>query len=291
MNNHFTIQSEALSVTISLKGAELISVKDKQTGFEFLWDANPSVWNRHAPVLFPIVGKLNNNTIKINGKQYEMNQHGFARDLVFEPIEVYGDLLKFMLESNDVSIAKYPYQFRFFITYQLTGNSLKVSYSVYNLNEENFYFSVGAHPGFKLPIPQLEHYFIEFEKPENLVRHLLSDGLLNGKTEIIGLSQSILPLSNELFLKDAVVLKNLNSSWLKLVQTENNYAIKLNFEGFPFIGIWTKAAQEAFICLEPWQGIADNIGFDGEISDKEGIQCVAANDALSFDYELAFFAG
>jgi galactose mutarotase-like enzyme len=291
MNNQYNIQSEALSVTISAKGAELISVKDKKTGFEFIWDANPSVWNRHAPVLFPIVGKLNNNTIKINGKHFEMNQHGFARDLVFEPIEVYGDLMKFMLESNDVSLAKYPYQYRFFITYQLTGNSLKITYCVYNLSEENLYFSVGAHPGFKLPIPQLDQYFIEFEKPENLVRHLLSDGLLNEKTEIIGLNQTILPLSNQLFLKDAIVFKDLKSSWLKLVQTENNYAIKLNFEGFPFMGIWTKVGQEAFLCLEPWQGIADKIGFEGEISAKEGIQCVTANETLSFDYELAFFAG
>lgn len=291
MPNTYTIQTDKLKVTISDKGAEMISVLDKSSGYEFMWDADASSWNRHAPVLFPIVGKLNNNTVKINGNQFAMNQHGFARDMVFEPIEVYGDLLKFMFESNDVSIAKYPYVFKFFITYQVHESELKISYSVLNLSYENMYFSVGAHPGFKLPLAQLNQYAIEFEKPENLCRHLLSDGLFNREIESLGSNQNILPLSNELFLKDAIVFKNLNSSWLKLVQIDKKFAVKLNFAGFPFMGIWTKAGQEAFICLEPWLGLADTIGFNSEISNKEGIQCLAANGLVNFDYCLEFTAG
>ncbi|MDZ4666426.1 MAG: aldose 1-epimerase family protein [bacterium] len=291
MNQKYQISSESLQVSIQENGAELCSVKDIKTGLEFMWDANPDIWNRHAPVLFPIVGKLNNNEIRINGQKYSMNQHGFARDMPFEPIEVYSDLLKFMLESNEETLKKFPYEFKFFITYQIVKNKVSITYSCLNQGQENMYFSVGAHPGFKLPLPQLDQYQIEFEYPEDLNRHLLKDGLFSGETESLGRQTQILPLNSALFLKDAIVLEGLKSTWLKLVQTETNFAVKLDFAGFPYMGIWAKLGAQDFICLEPWQGLADSIGFEGEISQKKGIHCLGPGSELSFTYSLEFSAG
>lgn len=269
-------------------GAELHSIKDLKSGFEFLWNANPQVWNRHAPVLFPFVGKLNQNQYSVDGVNYPMGQHGFARDMKFEPIEVYDDLIRFMLQSNDVSLGVYPYEFRFFITYKLASNKLTISYTCLNTGDVNMYFSVGAHPGFMIPGEKLEGCYIEFEKAENLDRYLLKDGLQNGETESIGSNQKIMELNTRLFEKDAIVLKNLKSNWLKLAQKGSQFEVMLNFEGFPFMGIWTKAGQESFICLEPWLGIADSLGFDKDISEKEGIICLGPGSEFNASYSLSF---
>ena len=285
------LRSEKLLVEISENGAELISVKDAVSNFEFMWQADPKIWNRHAPVLFPIVGKLNNNRIKISGKNFEMGQHGFARDQVFEPIEMYTDLIRLMLSSSDVSLEKYPYEFRFFTTYYLNDNTLRIEHKVINVGAEEMYFSLGAHPGFSLPKAEMGQYKIEFEQAEVFERHLLQDGLFTGKTESMQANGNLLPLSNSLFEKDAIVFKNLKSKWLKLVRTDSNYSIQMNFEGFPFMGIWTKPGQEEFICLEPWLGIADSVGFTGDISDKEGIRALTPNAEISFHYDLIFTAG
>lgn len=290
MKNTFTISSPQLTVNISDLGAELTSVLDAQTQYEFIWQANPAIWARQAPVLFPIVGKLNNNNVLINKQTYSMNQHGFARDFRFEPIEIYSNLLKFMLESNDTTKEYFPYDFKFFICYELIANTLTITYTTLNSGSQKIFFSVGAHPGFNLPEHNLENYQILFEKEENLERFLLSNGLLSGSTEKFGSNPSCIKLSKELFEKDAIVLKSFQSNWIKLVQTNGKFAINMQCEGFPFMGIWTKNNCEEFICLEPWQGIADTVGFDGEIAQKEGIIGLDAGKEISFAYAIEFVA-
>ncbi|OYU96091.1 MAG: hypothetical protein CFE21_06685 [Bacteroidetes bacterium B1(2017)] len=290
METQYSIQSSKLKVIINTHGAEMISVLDKQTGFEFMWNGNPEIWNRHAPVLFPIVGKLNQNRITIEGKIVEMSQHGFARDCEFEAIEVYEDLLKSMLVSDDVSLSKYPYQFKFFITYQVFENVLETTYTILNEDVKTMYFSVGAHPGFMLPEANLENYYIEFSDKENLERHLLKDGLFTGESELLSSNQKQLNLNHELFEKDAIVFKKLASKTLSLKKVNSNYCIQLDFDQFPFMGIWTKAGQENFICLEPWLGIADGCNFNSDISQKEGIVALEPGSDVSFSYKLTFSA-
>lgn len=290
MSTSYQIASERIAVSVSEQGAELISVRDNQTNFEFIWQANPQVWGRFAPVLFPIVGKLNQNKILINNQEFQMSQHGFARDCSFEMIELYTDLVKFMLCSNERTLEQYPFQFKFFISYEVVNNELKITYTVLNEDIKPMYFSVGAHPGFNLPVHDLSKFHIQFEKEENLNRYLLEDGLQNGLTENIGSNQSVLKLNSQLFDKDAIVLKNLSSRYLSLVQTDGKYEVKLDFEGFPFMGIWSKKGNQEFICLEPWQGIADSVGFNEDISKKEGIICLQAGEENSFSYTLTFSA-
>jgi galactose mutarotase-like enzyme len=290
MRNTHTLSSQQLIVNISESGAELISVQNVETKYEFIWQANPAIWGRHAPVLFPIVGKLNEDKILIDNKLYNMKQHGFARDCRFEPIEIYSNLLKFMLESDAASKEHFPYDFKFFICYELIDNALKITYTVLNTGSQKMFFSVGAHPGFNLPEHNLEKYQILFEKEENLNRSLLTNGLLNGETEKLDSNPKSIDLNRDLFEKDAIVLKSFKSNWIKLVQTNGKFAINMQCDGFPFMGIWTKNKCEEFICLEPWQGIADTLGFEGEIAHKEGIIGLDAGKEISFTYSIQFVA-
>lgn len=290
MTQKYTLESNKLIIQVKANGAELCSVISKENNQEFMWQANPDVWNRHAPVLFPVVGKLNADTLHADGKDYTMGQHGFARDMNFEATEIYEDVLRFMIESNDVSLNKYPYQFRFFISYTLKENHLLVTYTTLNTDNKTMYFSVGAHPGFLLPVPRLDEYILEWDTEENLERELLQNGLFSGRKEMLAEHTKQLPLSKELFLKDALVFHQLKSRNIVLKHTRSNFEVGLTLHNFPWLGIWTKPGQESFLCIEPWQGRADDIGYNGDISQKTGILSLEPGQESSFSYTISFTA-
>jgi galactose mutarotase-like enzyme len=283
-----SIQSEKLKIEISPKGAEVTSVIDKVSHTEFMWNANPKIWNRHAPILFPIVGKLNHNTLHGKDQNYTMGQHGFARDKTFEVLEIYTDLVRLMLVSDDVSLSVYPYQFRLFITYSIKGNCLEISYEVFNADNEKMYFSIGAHPGFMLPEKDFNSFEIQFECKENLETHLLRDGLFSGEKMLLQANMDRILLNQNSFKKDALVFKNLNSKFICLKHLKSNWEIKLDFAEFPYLGIWAKHPNQEFICLEPWQGLADKVDFSGNLREKEGIVGLEPQEMKQFKHFLSF---
>ncbi len=286
--SNFKISSDKLDILIKTQGAELCSITDKKTGIEFLWQADPGIWARHAPVLFPIVGKLNENKIKINGKDYEMNQHGFARDMNFKLIESSNDSISFMLESGKETQLNYPYDFKFFIIYEVKGNALETTYKIINQENKNIYFSVGAHTGFNIPMKDLDQYKLVFAEEENLSAFLLNDGLIDGSTLNLGNSTKNLILSKNLFDKGAFIFKNLKSDYLELVQNDGKYKIGLHFEEFPYLAIWAKHPNQDFICIEPWVGLSDSKGFNGDITLKEGIIELEPHTEKSYTYTFEF---
>ncbi|QNF34248.1 aldose 1-epimerase family protein [Adhaeribacter swui] len=270
-----TLQNSTYQIGVQEHGAELCSFKNTQTGLEYIWQANPAIWARHAPVLFPTVGKLKNNQYTYQGKNYTLPQHGFARDFPFVLESKIENALTFLLEQSKASLANYPFNFRLYIRYQLDENALTVSYRVENPNSHDLYFSLGAHPGFTCPLfpkEQFSDYYLELEQPENLERYLLDAGLQNGATEPVPLeNKKQLPLTYELFEKDAIVLKNLKSRKISLRSRNHEHGLDFLFPNYPYFGIWTKEKNAPFICLEPWHGIADSVNSSGELTQKEGI--------------------
>lgn len=270
-----TIQNEQLSVAISDHGAELTGIRSCDTGIEYLWDADPAFWGKHAPVLFPIVGTLKDNSYLYKGKSYSMLRHGFARDKVFTLKEHTATDACFELTEDDETFARYPFLFKFQVRYRLEGNRLWNEYSVMNRGKELMYFSVGGHPAFRVPLeegPEYRDYFLEFSEAETADRWPLSRNLVSTHPKPFLQKERIVPLSHDLFLEDAVILKNLRSSSVSLRSRASHHGVTLHFTGFPYLGIW--APPEApFVCLEPWQGIADSLYHNQQISEKEGI-CV-----------------
>jgi galactose mutarotase-like enzyme len=267
------LENDLLSITADNSGAELRSLFYKPEQKEFLWQGNAAWWPRSAPILFPIVGKLNNNTYRFKGITYQLPQHGFARDHEFLLTEKHTNKIVFTLHSNEATLKAYPFEFVLLISYELFGNRLITSYEVKNTGKQDMYFSIGAHPGFNCPFNNNEHfsdYFLEFEKEETLDRYLLNEGTFKGNTERVMTSTKILPLHEELFLKDAIVFKNMQSTFVNLKSKLSGSSLKFEFKDFPYFGIWTKPGA-TFICLEPWCGIADNKDFNGDLKEKEGI--------------------
>ena len=168
------LENEELKIVINSKGAELCSLLDKNDQTEYIWQADPAVWAYHAPNLFPIVGGLINNTLQVDGREYPLNRHGFARTSTFRIIHSAPNQAIFELRYNEDTLKAYPYQFEFQIIYELIGRQLSICYKVINLDHQGIYFSLGAHPAFNVPINNLgdlNDYYLEFECEEELYSH------------------------------------------------------------------------------------------------------------------------
>lgn len=285
-----SILNDSLIVTAQSKGAELTSIRSLETGIEYLWQANPTVWPRHAPNLFPIVGKMDGK-YTVDGKEYEMNQHGFARDSEFKLSQSTDTKLVYELLYSAETLKVYPYKFKFFVVYEIFDNELSVKYRVENQDDKEIFFSVGAHPAFNVPLIVNEtftDYYIDFEKEETLGRYLIDGGLILENSEPILENESRLNLTKELFLQDAIVLKNMKSKSLTLKSKKSKYYIKVKFDGFNYFGIWTKPGFDKFICLEPWKGIADTKGKKVAFHEKEGIIKLAKAKTFECEHSMVF---
>ncbi len=274
LSNHY------LKAQISPDGAELKSLVYLSTGKELIWQANPGIWARSAPLLFPIVGKLKNNSFKWNGLIYNMSQHGFARDSTFQVGQTNETAADFTLTENEQTLSKYPYDFNLQVSFQLKGNSILNTVSVENTGENDMPFSVGFHPGFNI-FGKFSDYQISFEKPETVDLFELKDGLINGVAhkKFLDYSQELL-LENDIFDNDALVFKGLNSNWSKLRKQDGSHELTIHHPGFPYLGIWSKPG-ESFICVEPWYGLADNVNSEGNLFDKAGILVLKPNKKFS----------
>jgi galactose mutarotase-like enzyme len=283
------IEQNQYRIAVKQEGAELCSFLDKAQMLEFIWQADPKVWPRHAPVLFPIVGKLQDDTYSYKGQEYQLPQHGFARDQKFDLLEKTDNSLTFELRENSTTLKHYPFRFVLQIQYLLDNNSVTIRHRVSNPADEDMYFSLGAHPGFNCPLQAGEFftdYFLEFEKPETLERYLIEKGLLNGQTEKVLNKKSVLPLRDSLFAKDAIVLKSFASNRLTLRSNHNPNEVTVSFEGFPYLGIWSKPVGASFLCIEPWHGIASTIGSSTDLTHKEGIKRLAPGKDFSCSYTI-----
>lgn len=253
-----------------------------------MWQADPAVWARTSPVLFPIVGKLKNDCIFIQGKSFTLKQHGFARDKVFSPEQCDPLQASFTLHEDDSTLSQFPFSFLLQISYELKNRTIRCKWRIDNTGTTEMPFSIGAHPGFNLIGHRLEDYVIEWEKEHVLNRHLLSDGLFNHQTETIYLQNKQLQLNPALFEKDAIVLKDQGSGYIQLKHLHSDHQIQVDFEGFPYLGIWTKKDCRSFLCIEPWFGLADAIEGQDDILHKEGIQVLPPGESFNMAYSMTF---
>ena len=268
-----TIQNNKLKATFKELGAELTSLINLENGKEIMWEGNPDFWGGQSPVLFPTVGALKNEQYIFEGKTYELPRHGFARRRVFEIKNSSETEVIFELKSDGESLKIYPFEFSLEIKYTLAANKLTVDYLVKNLSQKQMYFSLGAHPGFAIDTENglnYNDYEIAFSNDDELQIHPLADNLISNQTQTIDLENKVLPLSYELFSKDALVMTNMRSKELILRNNKNHHKVIFTFSNFPYFGIW--AAKNAdFVCLEPWQGIADLENHNQQLTEKFGI--------------------
>ena len=279
-------------------GGELLSykldgVEKIHQGQECIDAYGKVYWKRHFPVLFPIVGKLKQNRTIINGRTYEMSQHGFARDMEFEPITKLDNFHSYVLRSNPSTMVKYPFEFSLYITYRTDGNKLTTIYKVVNDGDNNMPFGIGGHPAFKIDMEDLlnEEYYLEFDQDEDKIHFLyLVDGLVGTEyAKNIMIDKRRIKITKDTFNNDAVIMKGITSNKISLKRRRGNKTLlTMDFEGFPYLGVWSKPGAP-FLCIEPWYSTADAVKTTGVFAQKSDILVLAPKKEFECKFTVEFF--
>jgi galactose mutarotase-like enzyme len=268
-----TITNSQLSATINTLGAELISlVKNTKN---YIWQVDELYWNKTSPILFPIVGRLKNDSYTFNGKTYQLPRHGFARNMEFTFDKKSDSQVIFELNETEETKAIYPFSFKLLMAYTLMENELVIEYFVRNQSDEVLPFSIGAHPAFAIS-DKLENYSLEFNAIDTFETHHLENESFIGKTTLVDTKNNAIALNFTLFEKDALVFKQLNSNEV-ILKNKDKAILKVNYDHFPYLGIWTKQ-NAPFLCIEPWCGLADSNNHNGDLEEKEGMNHLPAGE-------------
>ena len=270
------LKNDVLTVQVSEHGAELHSIS-KGTQ-EYLWQADPKFWARHSPVLFPIVGSVWDKLYRVDGKVYELGQHGFARDMDFVKVEGSDTEVLYRLESDEETLKKYPWPFRLEIGYKLHGDSIDVIWRVYNPGTEDMYFQIGAHPAFYYPDydPETEERgYFSFDRSEGLeCIRLKEKGCVDAVTKYpLEIPENgLLPLRKDTFdVIDTIMLQDSQIGRVTLHRNDGTPWLSLKFTA-PVVGLWSPPTKNApFICIEPWYGRCDRAGYTGDYREKDWV--------------------
>ncbi|MFI3293758.1 MAG: aldose 1-epimerase family protein [Rikenellaceae bacterium] len=293
--NLITINNDTLKVDINPIGAEFFSIINLRNGRECLWQGVPEVWKSRSPVLFPIVGALNNCTMRQDGKEYNMAQHGFARASEFEVIKHEADEVLFRLVSNPSTLEKYPYEFVFEIGYKLIDDTIKISYRVSNPSDETIHFQLGAHPGLNYlnynPEAEAQCYLSFDDKNgsgEILSGEINDKGLLIEKETIFSLTDKLLAVDKDLFNNGALIIENDQAYEICMLDTTTKEPyVSVKFDA-PVVGVWSnaKGSYAPYLCIEPWYGRCDKADYTGEFADKDWMQKLDAGATFDASYTI-----
>ena len=286
----YQLENEHIYLEVASHGAELVRLVGKKTKKEYLFDGDTKYWKRHSPILFPFVGGVKNKEYRYNGKTYTMTQHGFARDSEFKCIHAGKETSIFLLTSTEEMKEVYPFDFELFITYTLEKNVLHVKWEVKNPSDETIYFTIGAHPAFRFAKNEegKTDYILKFPGKDELKYCLINmKEMAPDPDELheMKLNEETYPLTEELFENDALIFDNTQIEEAWICHKDGTPYVGVKSEGFPSYGIWS-VKDAPFVCLEPWMGRCDNIGFDKEISEKPGINKVESGETFEKEYQI-----
>lgn len=277
-----SLSNAHIEAKIALLGAELMSL-NKHRQPSVLKNNDTTYWNRIAPNLFPIVGRLKDDTYKLGADQYTMNQHGFARNCLFSIVEKHSDYLVLSLTADKMTKAFYPFEFEFRVLFQLVETEIRIEYLISNTGLDTLPFSVGGHPGFQLTAPITE-YYLEFKAPFVADRYLLCGAYYSGEREKMEINRTI-PLHYYLFAQDALVFIHPPFQTVTLKHNTLGKIVTVSSNQWDAIGFWTKA-DAPFLCIEPWWGWADELSATGNLFEKAGIHVLAPGKSERFSFQI-----
>ncbi len=287
-----SISSYRLTATVSSLGAELRSLADAQ-GHQLQWDGDPAVWSGRAPILFPVIGMLQGGCYRLGERHYPMPKHGFARHSTFEVVEHAPHAITLRLAASDTTRAIYPFEFQLDIAFTLAAGTLGVKATIANRGDISMPASFGFHPALRWPLPfgqPRAQHTIRFAEPEPApVRRIDPGGFLTPELHPTPVVGDTLALRDDLFIDDALIFDRLSSRRVTYGAAAGP-RIEVCFEDFPTLGVWTKPGA-GFICIEPWQGFSDSVGFSGDIRDKPGIALIDPGASLRLGMSIALLPG
>lgn len=299
-----TISNNRLTIKVKQHGAELASIVSN--GREYLWQADEAFWKRHSPVLFPIVGAVWNGEYRSHGNTYKMGQHGFARDMDFTLIKETDTELRYRLTSSDATKQKYPYDFCLEIGYQIQDNRIKVMWHVENTGSETMSFQIGAHPAFFWPMltdDQIQggvgamtdalsstdnrgYFRLEATGNSLPVSVITEGGCVGSQSSVDTDAEGYLPLDTDTFNNDALIFEDSQVTKVTLCRQDKTPYLAVEFTS-PLVGLWSPPRKRApFVCIEPWYGRTDAVGFSGTYEEKAWMQQLAPGNTFDVSYDI-----
>ncbi|MDE6602995.1 MAG: aldose 1-epimerase family protein [Lachnospiraceae bacterium] len=268
----FQISNDKITIQVDSMGAELKSLKRVPDQREYMWHGDPAYWGRTSPVLFPIVGGLKDGTYRVDGREYAMGQHGFARDMEFQLKSQVASEIWFTLSSDRETLKRYPYPFLLEIGYELSGRTVVVKWRVVNQAGEPIWFSIGGHPAFLCPIDpgtDQTQYKLLFDVKDQVISTGIVGGLAGKEKKTYALRNGALPVTADLFDDDALVIEGNQAHSVALAGPDGTPYLTVDFDA-PLFGIWSPPKKKApFICIEPWYGRCDSVDFTGDFKERE----------------------
>lgn len=282
------LENNLLSVSVSEHGAEMQEIKNKQTGHQYLWHGDKKFWGRRSPVLFPIVGSLWCGQFKMDGKSYSLGQHGFVRDCDFTPLAGGSeDELWFGLKESDQTLACYPRQFTLEIGYRLQENRIVVMWKVTNTGDKVLDFQIGAHPAFNYPAfddADPVHGYFEMGVKSPVTQLIADKGCIGDETAVVPTDpEGLLPLTADTFSRGALVLADGVVHRVSMLTKQRTPYLSVIFNS-PLVGLWAPSPASPFVCIEPWWGRADSVGYTGEFADRQWVNHLAPGHSREFSY-------
>lgn len=282
------LENELLSVGIKSIGAELCSIINKHTAVEYIWHGDPAYWGSHAPILFPIIGALKDNTYFFEGNEYHLPKHGFFRNNENVILKKKSDdTLTFSLKYSEKTLKSYPFKFELEVSFILKDKTLEVKHQVFNLDEQPVYFSLGGHPAFNAPLfpgEIYEDYYLQFDQKMDLDTCVLTnDGLISNTSKTVTKNGDKIQLTPELFNDDALIFEDIQSKNVSLMSKHTGKILSLQYDDFKNLGVWAKP-KAPYVCIEPWLGIADMEDTDQELKNKIGINKLMPTHSFCASY-------
>lgn len=278
------VGNDTLEIGVKHFGAVLTSVKSKKTGYQFLWQGNPEIWNGQSPILFPVIGRLLDDKFVLNGKEYSVIRHGIARHNDFELFSQSSNELTFVQRESEETLKSYPFKYELFVSFAVNGNRLTVTHTVKNTNDDKMYFCIGAHPAFNCEIGDT----VEFDSDETAYCERIDhDSILIDSKDLILDNSNTIKILPDTFLKDAMIFSDLKSKSV-ILNKQDGRKVKFTFGDAPFFAVWAKP-NAPFVCLEPWYGINDSYEKVSDISRKRGIVALEPHKEFSFSWSAELF--
>lgn len=289
----YILENEFLVVKVSTTGAALTSIKNRE-GLEYLWQGDPTYWSSQAPLLFPICGSIRDNKAIVgDGKEMKMPRHGIVRKKEFDCEQQSRHSITLAIKSDDEMLEQFPFAAKLAVTYTLEGSSVIQKFTVQNLEEEETMpFFVGGHPAFNCPLVEgddFTDYYVEFETEEtcSVPEQLTEIGLLNlqNRTQCLQ-GTNRLPLSFDLFAKDAITFDEIKSRSVKLASDKHDHSVQIDFEELPYLILWTTANKGPFLAMEPWLGLSTCSDEGDQFEEKRNVQFAAPGESKNYSFTI-----
>lgn len=288
----YELKNDYIKVRADSVGAELKSIKryNDMDDIEYLWQLNPEIWERQAPLLFPIIGRLKDEEYTYGGNTYKIDIHGFARFRNFKTITISESEISFILKADEDTLVEYPFEFKLTINYTLSGNDIIKSHIIENMGTGRMPYEIGGHEGYNLALfdgEVMEDYYLGLPGMDYMETYTADENIMMNKDKKkVRMTRGRIILSPEIFKNDALIIDEFNERKIMLRNIKNSRGIDVEFNDFKYLGLWTKYMRSDFICIEPWSSLPDCNYLGKELLEKQDVRILDEGSTEKLVYTI-----